>query len=183
MNVSRDIKQGSKISWSKGIEIIQSVLLTLLNYVRNQYQKILGNNKHIFKCNVTFTKRDPHLSPRKQKRRNDSGKALTACSLVWENAVHLYCPWEPVHKDSLGYIRKQSHYSNHRGICKLFFINQRAFWIILLAFQIPGKSSKMHGEEQWTGLGFQFLSSFSETFVYIDCSDSLGKFHFLFSIT
>ena len=32
-----DRKQGTKISWSKGIEIIQSVLLPLWKYVRNQY--------------------------------------------------------------------------------------------------------------------------------------------------
>ena len=41
-------------SSSKGIEIIESVLLSLWNYVRNQYQKIFENNAHIFKCNVTF---------------------------------------------------------------------------------------------------------------------------------
>ena len=52
------MKQGAKISWSKGIEIIESVLLSLWNYVRNQYQKIFENNPHIFKHNVTFTKRD-----------------------------------------------------------------------------------------------------------------------------
>ena len=65
-----DIKQGTKISWSKGIEIIQnlfsyhtkSVLLSLWNYVENQYQKIFENNPYIFKCNVTFTKRDLCLS-------------------------------------------------------------------------------------------------------------------------
>ena len=43
------MKQGAKISWSKGIEIIESVLLSLWNYVRNQYQKIFENNPHIFK--------------------------------------------------------------------------------------------------------------------------------------
>ena len=57
-NISRDMKQGAKILWSKGIEIIESVLLSLWNYVRNQYQKIFENNPHIFKYNVTFTKRD-----------------------------------------------------------------------------------------------------------------------------
>ena len=36
-------------------EIIQ---ISLWNYVRNQCQKIFENNPHIFKCNVTFTKRD-----------------------------------------------------------------------------------------------------------------------------
>ena len=40
----------------KGIEITESVLLSLWNYVRNQYQKIFENNTHIFKCNVTFTR-------------------------------------------------------------------------------------------------------------------------------
>ena len=35
----------------------ESVLLSLWNYVRNQYQKISKNNPHIFKRNVTFTKR------------------------------------------------------------------------------------------------------------------------------
>ena len=34
-NISRDIKQGAKISHSKGIEIIESVHLSLWNYVRN----------------------------------------------------------------------------------------------------------------------------------------------------
>ena len=37
--------------------MIQFVLLALWIYVRNQYQKIFENNSHIFKCNVTFTKR------------------------------------------------------------------------------------------------------------------------------
>ena len=37
------IKQGAKISWSTGIEIIESVLLSLWNYVRNQCQKIVEN--------------------------------------------------------------------------------------------------------------------------------------------
>ena len=46
-NISRHIKQGAKISWSKDIEIMQSVLLPLWNYVRNQSQKILENNPHI----------------------------------------------------------------------------------------------------------------------------------------
>ena len=46
----------SSSSSSKGIEIIESVLLSLWTYVRNQYQKIFENNTHIFKCNVTFTK-------------------------------------------------------------------------------------------------------------------------------
>ena len=35
----------------------ESILLSLWNYVRNQYQKIFENNPHIFKCNVTFTKK------------------------------------------------------------------------------------------------------------------------------
>ena len=35
-NISRDIKQGAKISQSKGVEIIESVHLSLWNYVRNQ---------------------------------------------------------------------------------------------------------------------------------------------------
>ena len=52
-----DIRPGTEISWSKGIEIIQSVLLLLWNYVRDQYQKIVENDTHIFKCSVTFTKR------------------------------------------------------------------------------------------------------------------------------
>ena len=54
----KDIKQGTEISSSKGIDHTESVVLLLWNYVRNQYQKILENNPHIFKCNVTFTKRD-----------------------------------------------------------------------------------------------------------------------------
>ena len=56
------LKRLSSSSSSKGIEIIESVLLSLWNYVRNQYRKILENNPHIFKCNVTFTKRDLRLS-------------------------------------------------------------------------------------------------------------------------
>ena len=55
-NIPRDIKQGAKMSWSKGTEIIDVVLLSLWNYVRNKYQKIFENNPHIFKCNVAFTK-------------------------------------------------------------------------------------------------------------------------------
>ena len=60
-NISKDIKQGAKISWSIGTEITESVLLPLWNYVRNQYQKISENNPHVFKCNVndTFLK-TPH---------------------------------------------------------------------------------------------------------------------------
>ena len=41
---------------------MESVLLSLWNYVRNQYQKIFKNNPHIFMCNVTLAKRDPQLS-------------------------------------------------------------------------------------------------------------------------
>ena len=52
-NIPRDIKQGAKMSWSKCIDIIQS-----LNVIRNQHQKVFENNPHIFKCNMTFTKRD-----------------------------------------------------------------------------------------------------------------------------
>ena len=44
------------MSWSKGTEIIDVVLLSLWNYVRNQYQEISENNPHIFKCNMTSTK-------------------------------------------------------------------------------------------------------------------------------
>ena len=40
----------------------ESALLSLWNPVRNQYQKIFENNPHIFKFNVTFTKRDLWLS-------------------------------------------------------------------------------------------------------------------------
>ena len=49
-NTSRDIKQSAKMSWSKHIEIIESVLLSLWNYVRNQYEEIFENNPPIFKC-------------------------------------------------------------------------------------------------------------------------------------
>ena len=54
-----DIKQCTKISRSNGIEILRvSVLVSLWNYVRNQYhKKFEKNNPHIFKGNVTFTKR------------------------------------------------------------------------------------------------------------------------------
>ena len=40
-NIFRDIKQGAKISWSKGTEIIQSLFSYHCEIVRNQYQKIL----------------------------------------------------------------------------------------------------------------------------------------------
>ena len=33
-----------------------------VDYVRNKYEKIFENNPNIFKCNVTFTKRDLQLS-------------------------------------------------------------------------------------------------------------------------
>ena len=56
--IYRDIKQGAKISRSKGTEILESVLLSMWNYVRNQHQKIFENNPHIFKWNVIFIKRD-----------------------------------------------------------------------------------------------------------------------------
>ena len=46
----RDIKQSAKISQSKGTEIMQSVLLSLWNDVRNQYQKIFENNPHFLTC-------------------------------------------------------------------------------------------------------------------------------------
>ena len=46
------------MSWSEGIEIIQSLFFYHRNNVRNQYQNIFENNAHIFKCYVTFTKRD-----------------------------------------------------------------------------------------------------------------------------
>jgi len=46
----------------KDIEIIESVLLALWNYVRNQYQEIFENNPGIFKSNVTITKRDFDLA-------------------------------------------------------------------------------------------------------------------------
>ena len=36
----------------------KSVILSLWYYGRNQCQEIFENNPHIFKCNVTFTKRD-----------------------------------------------------------------------------------------------------------------------------
>ena len=55
--MSRDIKQGTNISQSKGTEIIQSVLLSLWNDVRNQYQKIFENNPHIFQYNVTLPRK------------------------------------------------------------------------------------------------------------------------------
>ena len=44
--------------WSKGTEVTESVLVSLPNYVRNEYQKIFENNPPVFKSNVTFTKRD-----------------------------------------------------------------------------------------------------------------------------
>ena len=57
MKHSRNIKQGVKVSWSKGIKIIQSLFFYHCNNVRNQYQKIFENDTHIFMCYVTFTKR------------------------------------------------------------------------------------------------------------------------------
>jgi len=53
-NISQYIKQGTKISWSKGFEIIESVLLSMWNCL------ILEQiSKDVFKCSLTFTKRDP----------------------------------------------------------------------------------------------------------------------------
>ena len=46
----------------KGIEIIESILLPLWNYVINQYQEIFENNPGIFKSNVTITKRNFDLA-------------------------------------------------------------------------------------------------------------------------
>ena len=64
--MSRDIKQGTKITWSEGFwNRIESVLLSLWDYVRSQYQKIFENNPHIFKCSVAFTKEDLWLKPLK----------------------------------------------------------------------------------------------------------------------
>lgn len=37
---------------------MESVLLSLWNYVRIQYKKIFGKKPHIFNCNMTFTKRN-----------------------------------------------------------------------------------------------------------------------------
>ena len=50
----------NKVQKSHGLKVLksESVLLTLWNYVRNQYQNIFENISHILKCNVTFTKRD-----------------------------------------------------------------------------------------------------------------------------
>ena len=51
----------NKVQKFHGLQVLKSykpVLLSLWNYVRNQYQKIFENSLHIFKCNVTFTKRD-----------------------------------------------------------------------------------------------------------------------------
>ena len=55
---TRDLKQGAKISLSTGTEIIQSFFSYHWNYVRNQYQKIVGNNLHVFKYSLTFTQRN-----------------------------------------------------------------------------------------------------------------------------
>ena len=52
---SRDIRPGVEISWSKGIEIIQSLFFYY-------YEIMLEMNIRIFKCSVTFTKRDLWLS-------------------------------------------------------------------------------------------------------------------------
>lgn len=51
------MKQGAKTLQSRGIEIIESALLSLWNYAENQYQKIFQTNPYIFKHHVTFTKR------------------------------------------------------------------------------------------------------------------------------
>ena len=56
------MKQGAKVSWSKGFETVESVLLSLWSYINNQYQKIFQTNPYIFKHHVTFTKRDLQFS-------------------------------------------------------------------------------------------------------------------------
>ena len=54
-NISRDIKQGAKMSWSKGTEIIQSVLWSLWNYARQISFFFLLNMFWDSKCKETVT--------------------------------------------------------------------------------------------------------------------------------
>ena len=42
------MKQGAKVSWSKGFETVESVLLSLWSYINNQYQT-LENHKWIYR--------------------------------------------------------------------------------------------------------------------------------------
>ena len=57
-NIARDIRHGAKISWSKGIEIIWSLFSYNCGIMLKSISKSFENNPHIFKCNMTFTKRD-----------------------------------------------------------------------------------------------------------------------------
>ena len=46
-------QNGATKSWSKGMEIIQSVPLSWWNYVRNQYQKIFETNTYFqVQCDI-----------------------------------------------------------------------------------------------------------------------------------
>ena len=60
--MSRDIKQSAKISWSKVLKSYRVCSLIIVDYVRNQYQKVFENNPYISTCNMTFIKRDLQLS-------------------------------------------------------------------------------------------------------------------------
>ena len=99
-----------KISWSKGIEIIESVLLSLWNYDRDQYQRIFENNPQIFKRNVTFTKRELWLShaiesfnkvrrlkQRRgwlQKRKHLNEKLISKWEINIKDTLKLPCIWK-----------------------------------------------------------------------------------------
>ena len=60
------ILQARILEW--GAIAFSTGLLTLWNYVRNQYQKRFGNNPHIFRCSVTFIMRDLWLSHWKKRQ-------------------------------------------------------------------------------------------------------------------
>ena len=75
----------------------ESVLLSLWNYVRNQYQKIFKNNPHIFKRNVTFTKRHllwlSHWKNRGwlQRRKNFTEKLIPKWEINIKDTLKISC--------------------------------------------------------------------------------------------
>ena len=58
-------------------------VIIICNYIRNQYQKIFENNPHIFKSNVTFTKRLWHLK--------QSAHSCTGSCCSWTPIRFLRC--------------------------------------------------------------------------------------------
>ena len=76
-----------------------------MNYIRNQYKKILENIPHIFKYNVPFTKRDLDLAV------ESLNKVQFSCSVVSDS---LRAPWTAVCQASLS--------NNSQSLLKLMFI-------------------------------------------------------------